>query len=88
MALDCEAFLNLILHLFAHLDLKRFVQKIGFHEARTGVCVIVKQRDQYPLFSYKNYACSFMSTPTCVLILTITITTEVRFSVPVLIIDQ
>ena len=34
---------GLRVNLVAHVDSKRFVQKIGFHEARTGVCVIVNK---------------------------------------------
>jgi hypothetical protein len=90
MVLNCETFFcgYLILNSVAHVDSKRFVQKIGFHEARTGVYVIVnKLRGQYPLFFSKNYFCPFMLTPTFAMMLIIMITTEVRLSVPILIIQ-
>jgi hypothetical protein len=68
MALNCEGIFYLILNLVAHVDLKRFVQKICFHEACTGVCVIVKQTDRSLsfIFQQKLLVFVYVNTDVCI----------------------
>jgi hypothetical protein len=68
MVLNCEAFLWVsVLKLVAHVDSKRFVMKIGFHAARTGVSFIVKQTDRSVslIFQQKLFLSVYVNTDLC-----------------------
>jgi len=68
MVLNYEAFLWVsVLKLVAHVNSKRFVRKIGFHAASTGVCFIVKQTERSVslIFQQKLFLSVCVNTNVC-----------------------